>query len=440
MISFVDIDKVYDKVEDRNIDYLSKVYQNKSFLRQVIQRIIDKHINENEIYRKKILLKPNWVRHNIKETDKICLCTNENFILVILEVLLEKCPKSITIGDAPIQGCNWEKLLSRYFYDKIIELSDNYSVPILIKDFRRVIIDKTTNTQLKERHSLDNYLIFDVGKKSYLEPITSNEKLFRVTCYDYERLAQSHSIGVHKYCVIKDLFDADVVITIPKIKTHQKAGITNAMKILVGINGDKDYLPHHRKGSKERGGDCYPGYHFLRSVSEYISDRINKEFGKGLYNQLNSLSRLLFKLSNPKPEQNLVAGWYGNDTIWRTVYDLNLIALYGKKDGTLSDTPQRMLYSLCDGIVGGQGNGPLSPDPLALGMIAFSNDAELMDLAVGHLFHLQLEKIPVLNQIIQNIQNREYEIFFDNNKITIDELSRYATDVIMPPGWVNYNQ
>ena len=36
---------------------------------------------------------------------------------------------------------------------------------------------------------------------------------------------------------------------------------------------------------------------------------------------------------------------------WRMVMDLNTIVNFGKKDGTISKTPQRLLYSLCDGTL-----------------------------------------------------------------------------------------
>lgn len=52
------------------------------------------------------------------------------------------------------------------------------------------------------------------------------------------------------------------------------------MKILVGVNGDKDYLPHHRLGAKGYGGDCYPGYNILRSCSEYLLDMSNRHIGE----------------------------------------------------------------------------------------------------------------------------------------------------------------
>ena len=53
--------------------------------------------------------------------------------------------------------------------------------------------------------------------------------------------------------------DADVVVNVPKLKTHKKAGITGALKNLVGINGHKAFLPHHRKGGSLDGGDAYAG-------------------------------------------------------------------------------------------------------------------------------------------------------------------------------------
>ncbi len=69
----------------------------------------------------------------------------------------------------------------------------------------------------------------------------------------------------------------------------------------------------------------------------------------------------MWKLSFPKKVHYLVAGWYGNDTAWRMVIDLNKIAIYGKQDGTISKTPQLQPHSLCDEIIGGQGDWPLNP-------------------------------------------------------------------------------
>ncbi|MBK7107885.1 MAG: DUF362 domain-containing protein [Bacteroidetes bacterium] len=85
-----------------------------------------------------MLLKPNWVKHNYRPSDEFCLCTNTNFILAILELVLSKQPASVVIGDAPIQGCNWDKLINKEFLDEVSALSNKYKIVVSVKDFRRV--------------------------------------------------------------------------------------------------------------------------------------------------------------------------------------------------------------------------------------------------------------------------------------------------------------
>lgn len=440
MKSFVDIIPFWEKEEDRTIEKLSLVYDNHDLLYKSIKSLIIKHIDISSIENKNVLLKPNLVLHNTQTFDKICLCTHENFILTTLEVILELNPKSVLIGDAPVQGCNWDLLLSDAFYNQVELLSNKFNIKVSIKDFRRVAFNTKTNVLETEKNSLDNYIIFDVGKKSYLEDITSDKKSFRVTCYNPDRLAESHNFGTHKYCIRKDVLEYDTIITLPKIKTHQKSGLTNSLKILVGINGDKDYLPHHRIGALGHGGDCYKGYNPLRKLSELILDEANRNRGKRKYKFYSYFSAALWRLSLPKPEQNLAAGWYGNDTVWRMVMDLNLVAIFGKKDGTIADKPQRTLYTLCDGIIGGEGNGPLSPDPLPLGIISFSNDSYLMDEIIGYLFRMNIEKIPLLKEAKDKNKKKEIELYINGEITNLERILKYSTDVIMPPGWVNYNK
>jgi len=437
---FVEICSCFTPPNQLSVEELANVYKDPDFLSQTITKMVKKYLGKDNITNKNVLLKPNWVRHSTKKDDDICLCTHPIFILTFVEFLLQWRPNSILIADAPVQGCDWSKLLTENFLNRIDQLSKSSGVNIVIKDFRRVAFSPETNELENNKKPLNDYIIFDVAEQSYLEAITSDKNLFRVTCYDPDRLAESHHKGVHKYCIAKDVFECDTIITLPKIKTHQKAGLTNAMKILVGINGDKDYLPHHRIGAVECGGDCYKGKHPLRKMSERILDEANRHRGKWLYHPLSYLSAGLWRLSKPNQEQNLAAGWYGNDTVWRMVMDLNLIAQYGKSDGTLSDTPQRTLFTLCDGIIGGQGNGPLSPDPLPLGIVAFSNDAFAMDEVAGRLFRLNIERIPLLKEAKRLNHDRIIDYYIDGVKCNLSDIDAYSTNVIMPPGWVNYDK
>lgn len=436
---FVNIETLFERDSDRTISSLANVYENRQQIKEVICRI-GKGVLDNEdlIKGKRIFLKPNWVVHDRQKNDNICLRTNNNFILAVVEIILERKPGAILISDAPIQGCDWDKVVNQDFLEAIGFLSEISSIPIVIKDLRRVTFDPEKNDLNKERNPISDYVIFDLGKDSYLEPITTGKNIFRVNNYDPDRLAESHSKGVHKYCITKELFDSDLVISLPKVKTHQKTGITGALKNLVGINGDKDYLPHHRVGGVGYGGDCYPGKNALRRLSEWTLDNGNRRLGKRSYWFWTFISAVLWKISNPKNVHHLSAAWYGNDTTWRMVMDLNRIAVYGQKDGSLSGAPQRRLYSLCDGIVGGQGNGPLWPDPLALGIISFTNNSFMNDICMATLMNFDVGKISLLRTALMLTKNKNIEIKLNGRNINYSELSAYSIITTSPPGWTNY--
>ena len=440
MKSFVDIKSFFSSQDDRTIGYLRNIYDNSDLLYESIKSVMLPHLTPDMIENKKVLLKPNFVLENKKEGDEVCLITHPHFILATLKVILECSPKSIIIGDAPIQNCRWDLMLSDDFYHAVENLSIKYDVPIRIIDFRKVVFYPRLNKFDKSLRKENDYLIFDVGKRSWLDPITDKKNKFRVTNYNPDRMALSHSKGMHKFCVAKEVFESDIVITMPKPKTHRMACLTNSLKILVGINGDKDYLPHHRIGSEKQGGDCYKDYNLFRSFGEILLDSANRRRGGLLYKPLFYLSRILWRMGRPNDEVSANAGWYGNDTVWRMVMDLNTIARYGKLDGTLADTPQRVIYTLCDGIVGGQGSGPLDPDPLPLGIISFSNDPYLMDEVMGRIFSLNISKVPLLREAAMYNRTKTTEYILNGNHVDMAQIDALKTDVILAPGWVNYDK
>lgn len=440
MRSFVESKTFFSDDKDRTIESLSKVYNDSDLLLSSVKELLSPHLRPEYIKEKKILLKPNLVKECKNPQDDICLFTHPRLILATLRFLLESQPKSIVVGDAPIQDCHWEEMLPDYFYEGVDSLSKEFSVPIKVVDFRKVIFDHQLNKFGQSKRSDDDYIIFDVAKRSWLEPITDKKNKFRVTNYNPDRMALSHAQGMHKYCVAREIFDSDIVITMPKTKTHRMACITNSLKILVGMNGDKDYLPHHRIGSTEQGGDCYKNTHLLRTMAERLVDFSNRHRGAFYFIPVRYIVAVLWKLSMPTQEYRMNAGWYGNDTVWRMVMDLNTIALYGKLDGKLADTPQRTLYTLCDGIVGGQRSGPLAPDPLALGFLTFSNDAYLMDEIAGYLFGIEIERVPLLREAARLNVDKEIELKINGKPVGKDDYKKLAADVVLDAGWTNYNK
>lgn len=73
------------------------------------------------------------------------------------------------------------------------------------------------------------------------------------------------------------------------------------------------------------------------------------------------------KLDDDKNKKILEGGnWYGNDSAWRMACDLLRIFLFADKDGNIHEKLVRRVFSIVDGIIGGEGNGPLAPSGLVV--------------------------------------------------------------------------
>ena len=62
----------------------------------------------------------------------------------------------------------------------------------------------------------------------------------------------------------------------------------------------------------------------------------------------------------------------------------------------MSEEMQRRVIHIADAIVAGQGNGPLAPDPLELGLLLGRNNAAAMDWIAAQLLAYDPEKISLM--------------------------------------------
>ena len=343
-----------------------------------------------------VLIKPNWVLHlNHSEAGMDCMVTHPEFLLAVVELVAASKPSRLVIGDAPLQGCKWDALVTKAFMEEIRRHAQG--VPVEFVDFRRTVLKgNSLGTDVEQnRRSRDRYTIFDLANDSLLEPITGDGN-FRVTAYNPEELAKTHRRGRHQYLLARDVFEADVVLNLPKLKTHRKSGITAALKNLVGINGNKDYLPHHRVGGSDAGGDCYPGFFWWKQAAEMYYDLANSFIGTPVHDLWTQRAENLLGLYGRFFDPDIEGGWHGNDTCWRMNLDLNRCLIYGDVSGKLHDIPQRRLLNLTDAIIAGQGEGPLAPRPLSLGAVTFSESSAAADLAHGALFQFDHRKVALL--------------------------------------------
>ena len=63
-----------------------------------------------------------------------------------------------------------------------------------MKDFRRTTAKYVNGVRVAEENVLpeDEFVLFDLGADSLLEPITDEKDDFRVTCYDPRLMAKTH--------------------------------------------------------------------------------------------------------------------------------------------------------------------------------------------------------------------------------------------------------
>jgi len=116
--------------------------------------------------------------------------------------------------------------------------------------------------------------------------------------------------------------------------------------------------------------------------------------------------------------------------------DLNMIVKYGVANGTLSDKQQRSILYICDGIIAGQGDGPLNPDPLPLGIVMLSENAAQMDKALALLMGFNPNSIPLIRESLK-MENEDCDFYCNGKMLTINEIvEKCSMHTIPPPGWL----
>jgi uncharacterized protein (DUF362 family) len=351
----------------------------------------------------RVLVKPNLVLHENEGPWGIDpLVTHSSIIRTVVEAALAANPSRVVVGDAPIQSCDFERLVDRTGLGAwAASLAARESRFAGIRDFRRTtcVVSHGVRVAAENVRPEDQFVLFDLGRESLLEPITDSRHGFRVAWYDPRLMARTHRAGQHQYLLARDVLEADIVINLPKLKTHKKAGITCALKNLIGINGNKEFLPHHRVGGAATGGDCYPSRSAVKRALEYIADRRNETGSRTAATFWYAMTLALTRILRVKGDRlGFEGSWSGNDTIWRTCLDLNRILVYGRADGTIADIPQRRVIHVVDAVIAGHGDGPLAPQALPLGLLMGGNNPAAVDWVGAHLLAYDVDRIPIVRE------------------------------------------
>jgi hypothetical protein len=76
--------------------------------------------------------------------------------------------------------------------------------------------------------------------------------------------------------------------------------------------------------------------------------------------------------------------------------DLNRILFYADAAGRVHDRPVRRFFSVVDGLVAGEGNGPLDPTPVPAGVILCGRNPVAVDAMAARLMGFDVHRLPIV--------------------------------------------
>ena len=373
-----------------------------------------------------VLLKPNMVMHENSNPDGgvLCLYTQPAVVAAVLKHVVRACESkgSITIADAPMQACDWEILIKESGYGALVDRfqRENPTLQFSLRDLRglKSVVKKGVYHYHKCEGARE--VMVSLSEESSFWGLPEDRiRAMRVTNYDPDILNHYHTHTKHEYMVAQDVLDADVFINIPKPKTHRKAGITCALKNVVGIVTRKECLPHHTNGHKtvessSKGGDAYLYPSIFRRVEDWILDHRNwlaqtkRNIPAAWFFQqclrVNHFFARKFGVEKGYSE----GSWYGNTTISKTIADLNKILFYAGKEGVMSGESKRVRRYLvvADMVIAGDHDGPLSPTPNPIGLIGVGDNPVQFDEVIATLYGAQMEYMHTINEARKTIDSK----------------------------------
>lgn len=355
-----------------------------------------------------VLLKPNLVKetHPRDPQGWIYTITHGSVIRAVADYVWKALEGRgrVMVADAPQTDSDFATMVRLLQLDQVQEHYRRQGLNLEVADLRKeqwLNVEEVIVAREKLPGDPHGYLAFDLADQSEFVGHRGAGHYYGAD-YDEGEVNRHHTGGRHEYLISASSIVCDVFINIPKLKTHKKTGITVNLKNLVGVNGDKNWLPHHTVGSARHGGDQYPQLSLKRRIEHHSASALRKVATSmpGVGTWLLRRARKAGKSVFGDTSQVVRSGnWYGNDTTWRMCLDLNKIVLYGRQDGTFrAGTPdQRKTYlSIVDGILGGQGDGPMNPDPLESRVILFGSNPAAVDACAAVVMGFNIDALPLV--------------------------------------------
>lgn len=355
----------------------------------------------------RVVLKPNWV----KEHDERRPGPNQWEHVITHPAVIEavacwvaeklKGDGSVLVCDAPQTDSSFAMLVQ---YCDLLQLFTRCKKRFPNVDFKLLdlrpeewhAVDGVTVSRTKLKGDPLGNTLVRLNEASEFVDYSGQGRLYGAS-YDMAETNAKHNGQRHEYLLCTTPMEADVLINLPKLKTHKKVGVTCALKNLVGINANKNWLPHHTEGTPDEGGDQFAvstpkarlEHSWMGTAKRWLK---NRPVMSRLFIPVKKMGRLVFG-----DTQRVVrsGNWHGNDTCWRMVLDLNKCLFFFDGSGQRRTKPLRYL-AVVDGIVAGEGNGPMAPDPKPCGVVMAGVHPVAVDCVAAELMGFDWRKLRLL--------------------------------------------
>jgi uncharacterized protein (DUF362 family) len=416
-----------------------------------------------------VVIKPNFVlsRH-YGRGELFAIITHPSVLRALVDYafLALNGEGEIIIADAPQEDCDFAELLERTQLPAVQEFywqKRRFEIKVLdLRDWRLERQERDVANYMARRKKLpgdpSGSVTVNLGRESKFYGL-SNRRQFYGADYNREETIAHHEGEVQEYVISRTILNADVVLSAPKLKVHKKVGVTLNAKGLVGINTNKNCIVHYTLGTPERGGDQFPPA--LLNPKEQFIDKSKRRLQDLLLAKQSPIADAMYaalakswrKVAKPvfgsvANDKTIFDGgnWHGNDSAWRMVSDLMKVILYADKNGILRDAPQRKVFAVIDGIIGGENNGPLLPEAKRAGVVLAGCNPLAVDIVATRLMGLQWQKLKWIEDLLRSERlgcfvREASEIKIASNQSDFENMFEHNGRLLgfkPHPGWQGY--
>ncbi len=252
---------------------------------------LDDLINPGET----VLIKPNWVDFGP------AVFTRPQVVSPLIDMAIAAGATEIYVGDGAVNVPQTNDVMNNAGYSDMVSELDSQHPGITIETLNLNVLDSGWHWIYLGSHSSfagSGYTHYDLAAGGS-------------TLYGHSYYSTADPQGINPngdtlgwYAVSDKILDADVIINVPKMKTHQTMMATLSIKNLVGCT---------------------------------ISSTYDEE-------AYNTQSRI------PHHTTDMEENYFNNDIFWRAIQDMNKIILYADENGDLQPAQQRKFLNVIDGI------------------------------------------------------------------------------------------